>query len=393
MSYRALLRRTGPGFLSVAFLARLPYAMAPLGTLILVRSATGSYAFAGVAAGAQNLATSAGAVVFGWLTERYGLRRPGTLAAVLNAAALGGLVAAGQAGRVAMFLAAVAVGLTQAQVGPLIRTHWSHLAGSERFMASALAYEAAADEAGFIVGPAAVGLLAAVGPAVPPAAAAGLLLVAALPLAGRYAESPAGVRRDPTARLPLPAVRLAGLAVAMGLMGAIFGVLQTGVTAAASPGAAGLLYAELGVGSALAGLACGWLPARFGGHARYRVFAAGLVLGMSLIALSGTLLPLPVAVLLAGATVAPYMISVYALTERLAAGRVAAAMTVVGAGGPVGTALGQVIAGALTDRAGYRAAFALAPVLAGLASALSLAPVFLPRLLPSRVPDPRGQHS
>jgi MFS family permease len=383
MSYRALLRRTSPGFLSAAFLARLPYAMAPLGTLILVRSATGSYAFAGVAAGAQNLATSAGAIAFGRLTERYGLRRPGALAAVLNAMTLGGLVAASQVGRIAMFLAAVAVGLTQAQVGPLIRTHWSHLAGTERFMASALAYEAAADEAGFIVGPAAVGLLAAVGPAVPPAAAAGLLLIAALPLASRYVES--GYRSNPVGRVPLPVVRLAGLAAAMGLMGAIFGVLQTGVTAAATPGAAGFLYAELGVGSAFAGLACGWLPARFGRHARYRVFAAGLVIGMSLIGLSGTLLPLPVAILGAGATIAPYMISVYALTERLAAGRVAAAMTVVGAGGPVGTALGQVIAGALVDRSGYRAAFALAPALAALALALSLAPVFVPRLVPRRV--------
>ena len=48
--------------------------------------------------------------------------------------------------------------------------------------------------------------------------------------------------------------------------------------------------------------------------------------------------------------------------------------------------LGRIrIAGALVDRSGYRAAFALAPALAALALALSLAPVFVPRLVPRRV--------
>lgn len=399
MSYRALLHETRPTFLVLGFLARLPYAMAALGTLLLLQSATGSYGFAGAAAGLQNLAIAAGGVIAGRLTERLGLRRLGALTAVANAAALGGLIAATHLGRPAMLAAAVAVGLAQAQIGALTRTHWSQVAGSRAgLLASALSYEAAADEASFIVGPAAVGLLAAIATPVPVAAAAALLLVAALPLARRYAEP--GRIHHATGRAALPVLRLAPLALAMAFIGAIFGVLQIGVTASASPGAAGLLYAELGLGSALAGLAYGWLPARFGFRARYRTFAGTLLAGMTVIALGGVLLPLPVAFVVAGATVAPYLISVYALAERASAGRVAVALTVVGAGGPVGTAVGQTVAGALVDGHGARAAFVLAAVLAGLAVLNSLVPARRPRSGDVRVagaqcppgphPEPRG---
>lgn len=47
-------------------------------------------------------------------------------------------------------------------------------------------------------------------------------------------------------------------------------------------------------------------------------------------------------------------------------------MTVVCAGGPLGTAGGQALAGTLVDNHGHRAAFVLAPALAGLALLLAL---------------------
>lgn len=121
MSYRALLHETRPSLLLFGFLARLPYAMSSLTTLMLLQSATGSYGFAGAAAGAQSLATGAGGLVVGRLTERAGLRRIGALTAVANAAALTALVAATHLGRPVMAGAAIATGLAQAQVGALIR--------------------------------------------------------------------------------------------------------------------------------------------------------------------------------------------------------------------------------------------------------------------------------
>jgi hypothetical protein len=57
--------------------------------------------------------------------------------------------------------------------------------------------------------------------------------------------------------------------------------LQTAVSAYArvleQPGAAGLLYAELGAGSALAGLAYAFLPQRFTPNSRHITFAAVLL--------------------------------------------------------------------------------------------------------------------
>jgi MFS family permease len=384
MSYRLLLNAVHPGFLPLGFLARLPYAMLPLGTLLLVQAATGSYRFAGFAAGALSLAMALGGLVVGRLAERFGPRLVGALAATLNAGAIIGLIAATQVGRVAMLIAAILIGLVQPQVGPLVRAHWSHLARSTgapaEFMATALSYEAAVEETSFIVGPALVGGLAAVHTEIEASAAlvasAVLLVLAAAPFALLYQGHRARPGGPGAARVPLPAFRLALLVVAMVLMGAIFGSLQIAISAAAKesghPGAAGWLYAELGVGSAVAGVAYAWLSPRFGLHARYLSFAVALWVGMVMLALNGTLLPLPVAAGLAGVTIAPYMISIYALTERLAPARVTTAMTVLCAGGPVGTAIGQVLAGLLTQEYGQRTAFALPPVIATLAVLLAV---------------------
>jgi predicted MFS family arabinose efflux permease len=374
MSYRHLLRGNGPAVLTLGLLARLPYAMTPLGTLMLLRSATGSYGFAGLAAGAQSLAIGAGGLLAGRLAERLGLRHFGGVAAILNAAAITGLLVAARASQPAMVTAAVLVGLTQPQVGPLLRVHWSYRATTRPWLLSAaLPYEAAADEVSFIVGPAAVGLLTGLAtPAAPLAASAALLIAAGVPLAALYARRPVVHQDGPAARVPIPMVGLAVMVAAMTLMGGIFGALQAGVTAyaqrAASPGAAGWLYAELGLGSALAGLACVWIPRRHSLSARYRGFSVCLVVGMT----GMLLLPLPVAFTVGGFTVAPYMISIYAITERLAPPRVTTTMTAVCAGGPVGTAAGQALGGMLVDTRGYHAAVALALALAGLAAVLAL---------------------
>jgi hypothetical protein len=110
--------------------------------------------------------------------------------------------------------------------------------------------------------------------------------------------------------------------LAMAAMGTIFGATQTAVTAYANdsghPGSAGLLYALFGIGSAVAGAACAWLPARFTLRHRYVTFAATLLLGALTLVVGDRLHAVPTAMTIAGVTVAPYLISLYALTERLA---------------------------------------------------------------------------
>ncbi|MBG0850441.1 MFS transporter [Streptomyces spinoverrucosus] len=381
MSYRSLLRLAGVGFFPLGFLARLPYAASALSTLILVQASTHSYAFAGLASAAQSIAIAIGGPLVGALADRYGHRSVGAAAAIANFAAWAALLAASRGTQESMLAAATLVGLTQPQVGPLVRVHWSRLVRSHNehhLLSAALSYEASADEMSFVAGPALVGLLASVSPLAPAVATMSLIAASTLPFALLYShratQQPAsGDRGKPY----LPRRPLAVMFLAMAAMGAVFGAIQTAVTVYADtidePGASGLVYAEFGIGSALVGAACAWLPPRFSLRARYVSFAATLCAGMLILFAGAQLVSLPVAVALASFTVAPYMISLYALTERLApTERAAVAMTILCAGGPLGTAGGQAVSGNLAEGHGVEGALLVALVVAAGALLLAL---------------------
>src|SRR4051794_13231469 len=256
-AYRPLVQATSPGFLIVAFLARLPAAMGPLGLITLVASATGSFGIAGAVAAAYGIGAACGGPVVGALADRFGQRRVGFSAALIDAAAFAGVVAAVSHGAtpvVVGVLAAVA-GLSTPQIGPLVRVRWAVLLGDRgeyRTLPTAFSYEGAADELSYMVGPALVGLLALAGPSgLPLAVAAGLTLLAAVPFAMHHTAPP--VVRAPRERVAdrLPKAPIAILVAAMVAIGVLFGATQTGVAAyadqAGTPGAAGLIYAVLGV--------------------------------------------------------------------------------------------------------------------------------------------------
>ncbi|MGW6907855.1 MFS transporter [Streptomyces sp. NPDC054940] len=388
MSYRSLLRVAGVGFFPLGFLARLPYASSALSTLILLQSSTHSYAFAGLATAAQSTAMAVGGPAVGALADRHGHRTVGVLAPLANFGAWAGLLAASHGTRAGMLVAATLVGLTQPQVGPLVRVHWSRLLrphGERQLLSAALSYEAAADEVSFVAGPAVVGLLASAGPLAPAVLTMVLIATATLPFALLHAhrdspQLPPAEHRKPS----LPRRPLAVMFLAMVAMGAVFGAVQTAVTVYADiigePGAAGLVYAEFGIGSALAGAACAWLPQRFSLRARYLTFAAVLFAGMLVLFAGARTVSLPAAVAVAGCTVAPYMISLYALTERLAPVRRAAlAMTILCAGGPLGTAAGQALSGSLAAAHGTEGALLVAVAVAAGALLLALCAVMADR--------------
>ncbi|WP_420313006.1 MFS transporter [Streptomyces sp. YS-B37] len=384
MAYRSLLCVPGAAFFPLGFLARLPYATSSLATLVLVQAASGSYAFAGLAAAAQGIANALGAPIAGTLADGHGHRLVGTLTALANAAALTALVAASHTGRASMLTAAALSGLTQPPIGPLVRVHWSrllHARARPDLIPTAFSYEATADEISFVAGPALVGLLTTLGPTAPTVAAIALLLLATVPFALSLTQGSTEDRKGThTPRTPLPRLPLAAMFLAMAAMGTVFGAVQTGVTAYSNesghPGSAGLLYAVFGIGSAMAGAACAWLPARFGLRRRYVTFAATLLLGTLALVAGERGQVLPAAMAVAGVTVAPYLISLYALTERLApADRATVALTVLCAGGPLGTATGQALAGYLADGHGSAGAFLVAPVAAAAALLLAVAAV------------------
>ncbi|TWF76420.1 MFS transporter [Pseudonocardia hierapolitana] len=369
MSYRELVRAVPLPFLLVGLIARLHYPIMPIGTLTLLHTATGSHTFAGATTAAQSLATAAGGIAVGALADRLGPRTVGLTTAIVHAACAAALVAASTGDRPAMVAAAIAVGLSQPAVGPMARVHWARLLrarGHAGLLPTALSYETTADELGFVVGPALAGLLtAALGPAAPLSAVALVAAAAAAPFALFYART-AQPRGSAASERPRGGP-LVAMAVSAAALGAVFGAVQTGVTSYAAehaePGSAGLLYALLAIGSAIAGIAYAWLPPTLGDHIRYLAASTGLLLGTA--GLAAGYAPLPIAIAVAGFTIAPYMISAYALAERLCGARgTATALMVVGAGGPVGTAIAQAVAGRAADAGGSAAALGVAPAAA-----------------------------
>ncbi len=428
-SYRALVHVAGPGLLILAFLARLPAAMAPLGVIMLVSSVTHSFATAGAVTAALGVGAALGGPVVGWLTDRHGQRPVGTIAALVNAGTLAAVVLTVLSGVSVLPMAALAalVGVATPQVGPLIRVRWASILVNRRrddLMPTAMAYEGAADEASFVAGPALVGVLAIVGvPGMPLLVAAGLAIVAAVPFAlhrtavpGAHQTAaaapprtavpgaartvvptnarttanprttaiaqPTAMARDHSGDVAIePTIGSAGrtrtqmwvaltlLTCVMLAIGMVFGATQTGITALSEstgrPGMAGLIYAILGVGSALAGLATAWLPRRFALTARLPVFAAAMLIGSLSLLRVHSLGSAAVAMAIVGVTAAPLLITVYGLAERISpAGRGGTVMTLLASGTVGGVALGAGVAGPLAQAYGYPGALVV-PGVAG----------------------------
>jgi MFS family permease len=371
-AYARLFRLAGPAYVVVAFLGRLPMAMAQLGALLLVSTATGTYGLGGLAAGALAVANAIGAPVAGGLADRFGQRPVVLVQSLVGAASLAALTVLAQqdAGGAALVAVSAVTGLAMPQVGPLARVRWRPItagtgAEQRRLVDAAFSYEGAVDEASFAIGPALVGVVAvALSPAGALVTAAALLAVfgtafALHPTARRTATGP-HVR--PTGRLLTAA--FAVLIVAQSAVGVLFGATQTGTTVLATqagqPGLAGLVHAVLGVGSAAAGIGTAFIPARIGHERRVLVAAAAMVALSWPLLLVGTLPALTAAVAVLGFAIAPYMIGVFSLGERVVpAGRTGAAMTALASATGVGYALGSSVAGRLADLSGHRAAFAV----------------------------------
>lgn len=386
-SYRTLFNLAGPAYVAVAFFGRLPLAMSQLGALLLVSTTTGSYAAGGLAAGALAVANAVGSPIAGTLADRIGQRPVVLVQSLLGAGGLAVLVglAHANAPESTLVVTAAAAGLVLPQVGPLARVRWRPITADSptqhqrQLMDAAFSYEGAADEASFVLGPALVGLGAVL------LSPGGALLAAAVMLATfgtAFALHPtATVVNRPAAgavagRLITPV--FVGLLAAQLFVGVLFGATQTGTavlaTATGQPGVAGLVHSLLGVGSVAAGLATVALPAAFSQQRRVLVAAAGLVLCSLPLLLVDSIPALMVVVTVLGFSVAPYMIGVFSLGERIApAARVGTAMTLLAAATGVGYAVGSGTAGRLADASGHTAAFAVTVATTVLALLLALA--------------------
>jgi MFS family permease len=391
-SRNVLVQHAGLSYFPLAFIARLPFAMMTVGVLTLVVAERGSVTLGGLNSAAAGIGTAIAGPLLGAAADRFGQRRVLVPVGLANAALLGAfvLVVASSAADLAVLALSVLIGASAPQIAPMSRTRLVAIIKRrirpdqrERVLSSTMAYESAADETVFIVGPFLVGLLAtAVAPWLAIAGASVLTLV----FVTRFALHPTG-RLDPgtgsSAEVQAPArelTRFPLLTVVAGTLGIgfFFGATLTSLTGFLADGGdgdrAGLLYGVMGIGSAGLALGSAAFPARFSLRARWLVF--GSLMLAAAIAYAGARSELTIVVALAvlGCGIGPTLVSQYSLAAKLSpAGRSATTMTMLGSAVVVGQALASAVTGVVVDRLGPDAALALPAVTAAFVVAAGVA--------------------
>ncbi|MGX1932338.1 MFS transporter [Microbacterium resistens] len=383
----------GLPYFVIAFLARMPFAMMVVGVLTLAVAGRGSLSLGGLTSAAVGIGTACFGPLLGAAADRFGQRRVLLVLAVANPTALGLFVSAVYLGvpEALLLASAFAIGATAPQVAPLSRSRLVTLIGERvpeerraRSVSSTMAYESAADETVFIIGPFLVGLLASfIAPWAPLAIGAALTVLSV----GAFALHPsaAHVSRERTedGRAPSSARELFRprlLVVVLGIFGVglFFGTMLTSLTAfmteRGDPEAAGLLYGVMGIGSAVLALGVVLLPARFSLRARWLVFA-GILLGGALILLTvSDVAGMVLALAVMGIGIGPTLVTQYSFGAALSpAGRSATVMTMLGSAVIVGQAVGAAVTGNVAQEIGIATALLLPIVAAAVVVAAGIA--------------------
>lgn len=382
--YLALCRRPAAGRVLGATLAwGLAGTMYPVVLVLFVHHVTGSYAAVGLVAAASAVGRSVLAPLRGRMVETRGASRSLLRLAVVQALAVGGLVAAGAAGAGAGVLAALAL-LAAAATPPVSAVTRALL--SEMLAADAdrhLGYSVLTilQELAGLGGP----LLAGIVLLATPVRSVGVLVAGGLALAGTAwfaaarpvrARPAAEVRPTGLGALASPGVRT--LMITAFASGIAFGVPEVAFPAFATghgaPAAAGWLLAALSLGIGAGGLLYGLTGPSRRPTSTYAALCALSALGLLPLALPGSVGALLALAPLAGLCSAPMVTCQYSLIDRAARRgteiEAFAWITSVYAGG---VASGAAVAGWLAQRGSLAAAFLVAAGAMAAAAAIAAA--------------------
>jgi MFS family permease len=377
---RAVLRTPGvlPPF-AATLVARLPVTALGLIYVLHVQELTGSFALAGLAAGAYALAMGIAGPLLGRLIDARGTSGVLSWCAAITAAALVAAALLPESVPPAAFIALAALtGLGMPPMGAVLRTLWMAALPDPDRRHAAFALDSAVGEVLYVIGPA--GLAGGVAAWSPSAA---MLICAVLVLAGTSAfirvagpmPTHTGPRGGLAGALGSPALR--SLIVVFALMGTTFGAVEVGVAAVAEHAGeralAGPLLAVWAVGSVIGGV----IAVRMGASAdpsRRMTLQLGLlaVAHAPLVLASSPLVAAPL-LLVAGVSIAPVLSTGMALVgETAPPGTVTEAFTWTSTGITAGIATGAALGGILIDAGGPDTSFILAAVVCVLAAGVGV---------------------
>jgi MFS family permease len=364
-------------FSVAGIIGRMPMSMYGLGTVLLISAGTGRYGLAGTVSAAGSIGGAICAPQLGRLTDRLGQHRVLVPVCVTFALAVAGLVLAVtlRAPDWTLFLCAITGGATMPQTGPMARARWSALLAGSPALHTAFSVESVADELCFVIGPAAVTLLATqVHPASGVTCAALCAVGGSLWFAAQRSTEPPVVTVPPSpaasagagdhrARLAAPA--LAVLAPAYLFLGAMFVSVDLSTVAFATRSGhkalAGLILGSYALGSGIGGLWYGARSWQAPARQRLAVTLPLTVAGVCTFWAMPNLLVLDGVIFLCGMTIAPSLIAGYSLVESTSLpGRATESMSWLSTGISVGVACGATAVGFVLDAFGPRWGYALA---------------------------------
>jgi MFS family permease len=378
--YLAVFRVSGAWQFSVAGLVgRMPWAMFGLGTVLLISGVTGRYGTAGAVSAVGSAGYAFASPWVARLVDRNGQRRVLIPLVTVFAAATVSLIVLVVAGAPAWtwFVAGTLSGSTIPALGPMVRARWSELLSGTPGLHTAFSFESVADELCFVIGPAAVTLLAAVHPSSGITVATVLCLGGTLWLAAQRRTEPAVTRPDAGLGGGLLGRGLVVLVPICVLLGAMFMSIDLSTVAFAQSfgqeSLAGLILAANAFGSAVGGLWYGARDWRTPDRQRLLVAVGLTAAGVATYWAMPGLGTLTAVSFLSGLTIAPTMITGFGLVEtQTAVGRRTEAMTWLSSGISVGAGFGGSVVGFVVDGLGARYGFGLAAVCGGLAFLICL---------------------
>ncbi len=400
-------------FSAAGIIGRMPMSMFALGTVLLISASTGTYGVAGAVSASGSLAYAFSSPLVARLADARGQRPVLLVLLAVFATASAALIAAVllKAPTWVFFAPAAIAGGSMPSLGAMVRVRWSVLLAGTPRLHAAFSFESVADELCFVIGPAAVTLLATeVFPAAGVGVAGLLCLAGTLWFAAERGTEPLPVRGDDPpgppdhggpARPPIPpgpprrGAAAPGLFVLVPLyllLGAMFVSIDLSTVSFAQhfghKPLAGFILGTYALGSATGGFWYGSRQWRSPVQKRFAVTLTLTVLGVATFWAQPNLVTLTCVIYVCGLTIAPTLIAGFSLLEAQAKpGRSTEALSWLSSGIGVGLAVGSSVVGFLIDAHGPRVGYAFAAS-CGAASALTcLVGLRRLRVAPERAAD------
>jgi MFS family permease len=369
-TYRSVLRIPGvAAAFAASLLARLPIGAIDLVLILRIRELGGSYASAGVVAGAFTLCNGISAPVLGRAIDRLGQTRVLIVGSAVSAAAIAAIALLGRGVPVLAFVGLSGLaGAAMPPIGSCVRVLLVELISEAGDLHAAFALEASSLELIFLVGPLViVGGVAAASTQLAVGVCAVAMIGGTLAFAGTRASRrwrpAAGAPRARAGALRSGAVR--ALIATFALLGTAYGTIEVTTAAFAqhhgARHAVGPLLALWALASLAGGVVAGRLAPAGSPTRRIALLLAAMAGGSALLVVAPSVAVLALALVVTGLPMAPLGAQIYALTAAVAPqGAETESTTWLTSGISAGFAAGSALGGVVIGAGGTHAAYALA---------------------------------